>query len=261
VLNNKQQKLTAQLSAQGYEGTVDIKLTADTGKQTTGTLTVNMTGLNVTQLTELQWITGTFNANSNTRFNGRMMSDILDSLDGTTNFTVDDGALDVASIKSLAAIIDRLRGKTSRISEWPDKMPFEHLEGVHTFSNGVADNQTFGFQLENLKVAGTGGYDYWQDYVDYDIQVTLEETDTGLFQVNPRLAGINWPLHCKGTLDRSPVEMCLADAGAIQKLAADAAKQEVKREAKKKAAEKIEEKVPEDMREDAKKLLKGLFNQ
>lgn len=251
TLNNQQQKLTADIAASGYEGNLKVGLSATTGSNTSGQLRFNVADLNITRLTEWEWITGTLNADSNTRFTGRMLSEILDSIDGPTGFNIIDGTLDVTPIKALAADIDNLRGKTSSISEWPDKMSFEQLNGKHQLNNGISQDQVFGFQVENLNVAGMGGVDYWQNQLAYDIEVSLEETESGRFHVNPRLAGIGWPLHCEGRLDASPADMCRPDSKGVQKLVTEALKEETKR----KALDKLEEKIPED----AKELLKGIF--
>ncbi len=250
-LDSKQEKLTAGVTAGGYEGDLELGLSADIGEPMSGRITADIDGINLTRLTEWEWITGTLNATSKTTFKGNMLSRILETIDGPTTFTIKDGTLDVTPIKALAAQIDAVRGKTSSISEWPDTMSFDRLEGQHRLNDGIAQNQVFGFRLENLNVAGTGGIDYWQNHLSYDIDVTLEDTQAGQFKVNPSLAGVAWPLHCEGALDESPVDSCRPDSDAVGRLVADLAKQEIKR--------KGEEKV-EELRDKAKELLKGLFD-
>ena len=113
--------------------------------------------------------------------------------------------------------------------------------------------------MENLVVKGTGGFDYFANQLNYDLTATLTESsdgssDTG-FSVSPSLSGIQWPIHCEGSLDKTASDLCRPDQDAIESLLADVARKELKRKGQSELDKIIEEKAPKEVKE----LLKGLF--
>ncbi len=246
-LQNQRDQLKVDMTMAGYDGTFNIEFNGTSAAAGAGITRARITGVDITKLTEFEWITGKVELESNTTFTGNMLSDVLGTLDGLTTFNIAKGTLDVTPIKSVAGIVDSLRSEKSGIGDWPDKMPFENLNGQHRLIGGIAANQQFNFSLENLKVDGTGGIDYFNNSLAYDIRIQLTESD-GAFSVAPGLARISWPLKCAGAMDASPVDLCLPNRGAITDLITDVAKQEVKR------------KATDAVKEKAGKLLKGLFN-
>jgi len=221
-----------------------------------GKTTLIIKDVDLSLLTELEAITGTLAMDSTTTFTGNMLSEVLASLEGKSNFTVSNGTLDVVAIKGIARIVDGLQGKTSGISAWPDQLPFKKLEGEHQFNEGVKTDQQFSFVMENMEVVGSGGLDYFSNTINYDIEATLKENVGGQFTVNKNLADIRWPLHCEGSLDASASELCLANKNAVTKIVTEIAKQAIRR----KGEDKLLEKVPDEYKDAAKKLLEGLFN-
>ena len=150
--------------------------------------------------------------------------------------------------KNIAAVIDGLRGKASGIASWPDTMPFKSMVGTHQLHKGVASNQRLNMTIENLTVQGTGGLDYWNNQLAYDMEVTLEESVDGQFTVGPAMAGVRWPLQCAGSLDASVAELCTPNSDSLTKLVAQILQKELQRQ----GTEKLKEK--------GKKFLNGLFN-
>jgi uncharacterized protein involved in outer membrane biogenesis len=188
-----------------------------------------------------------------------MLSEILDTLNGDNRFTINNGTLDVSPIKSATAMVDTLRGKTSSVAAWPDKMPFESLNGNLSLNAGIKANQQLKVQLETMLIGGTGGVDYWNNQLAYDIDITLQESGTSQFSVKPPIAGMRWPLHCEGAMDASPVELCLPNMQGVQRLMTDLLKQEVQRQGTDKIVEKLQDRLSPEVKDKAKNLLKGLF--
>ncbi|MFT6752467.1 MAG: AsmA protein [Candidatus Azotimanducaceae bacterium] len=250
-------RLNAKASGYGGEFAMQTLIRdIDLEKEPRGKITVILKGVNMAKLTEFDSITGTLAMDSSTQFTGNMLSEVLSSIDGPSNFTIADGTLNVTPIKGLAQLIDGIQGKTSSISTWPDLLPFKRLEGSHQFSEGIEESQQFSFAMENIEVSGKGGFDYFANNLNYEIEATLKENIGGQFTVNKNLADIRWPLHCTGSLDATATELCLADKSAVTKLVADLAKQAIL----KKGEDKLLEKIPVEYKDTAKKLLKGLFN-
>ncbi|MEX2327736.1 MAG: hypothetical protein WD558_08380, partial [Pseudomonadales bacterium] len=230
--------------------------TASTKAGGAGHTLLNLTGVDISKLAEFESLTGSLSLQSNTTFTGTMLSNVMDTLDGTTNFSIKDGTLDVRPVKKVALVVDALRGKNSGIGIWPDLMPFANMQGQHRFIQGTQDRQTFDFVLENMTVSGNGGFDYFKNNLDFQLALVLAETSTGQFRVAPGLAGIEWPLHCKGGFDQSPADICKADKNAVEKILTSLAREAVTD----KALEKLGVEGEGDLKEKAKSLLKGLFN-
>lgn len=245
ALNNGDLKANAGLK--GYDGNFNLDFTASSKGNGTGETKARIEGLDITKLTGYEWITGKVTLDSDTTFSGHMLSSIMDSLDGTTQFNIANGTMDVTPVKQVAAVVDSLRNKDSGITSWPDKMPFDHLKGEHKFVKGTSKNQQFNFTVQTLQLNGTGGFDYFKDHLGYDLALTFKNIDGSQFNVGPALEGIEWPLHCEGKMTDSPVDMCKPDKDGIQKLVTNVLKHEVKRRAE------------DTIKEKAKSLLKGLF--
>ncbi|MFT7133039.1 MAG: AsmA protein [Cyclobacteriaceae bacterium] len=258
---NRQQKLTVSTTASGYDGQISFNFDAQTPVTgaVIGATKMSITGLNITKLTAFEWITGSLDLDSQTSFKGKMLSQVLNTLTGDNRFTINNGTLDVTPIKSATAVVDGLRGKTSSVATWPDKMPFESLAGNLALQAGIKANQQLNVQVETMLITGTGGVDYWNNQLAYDIGITLQESSTSQFSVKPPMAGLRWPLHCEGAMDASPVDLCLPNMKGVQNLVADLLKQEVQRQGTEKIVEKLQEQLSPDMQDKAKSLLKGLF--
>jgi len=248
TINNASQQFKAVVTGAGYGGSTNMEFVAKTGSRPTGRTKIQIEGMDVTKLAEFEALTGTIELNSNTTFSGSMLSDVLATLDGDSEFTIRDGTLDVKPIKNIAAVIDGLRGKASGIASWPDTMPFKSMVGTHQLNKGVASNQRLNMTIENLTVQGTGGLDYWNNQLAYDMEVTLEESVDGQFTVGPAMAGVRWPLQCAGSLDASVAELCTPNSDSLTKLVAQILQKELQRQ----GTEKLKEK--------GKKFLNGLFN-
>ncbi|HKI73699.1 MAG TPA: AsmA family protein [Pseudomonadales bacterium] len=246
-IDNQDKNLTADASVKGYDGMANVKFVASTDGVGSGHTNLSVDGIDITKLTGFESITGKVTLSSDTRFTGHMLSSVMNSLDGATTFHVKDGTLDVTPIKRMASVVDGLRGKSSSIASWPDKMPFKFLDGEHHFNNGVKSNQQFNFAVQNINVKGSGGLDYFKNHLSYDLGVSLKQAEGSPIKVSDWLVGVDWPVHCEGAMDASPADMCKPDKNGIQK----AIGQTLKNKAQDTIKDKIKDKVGN--------ALKGLF--
>lgn len=259
-VKNQQQQLSVTGTAKAYAGSINFNLNSNYASATPNTISAfTVTGIDITKALEFDSITGTLELNANHTFSGAMMSQLVKSLNGKSTFSIANGTLDVRPIKQVAALVDGLQGTKSGIAEWPDMLPFEFLKGDHNFKTGIMKDQSLNASIENMRITGKGGIDYFANSMVYDLDATLLET-AGQFKVNQNLVGIRFPLHCEGSLDADPIDLCMPDRSAITKLIKDLATQEIKRQGTDAIRKKIEEQVPDELKEKAKGLLKGLFN-
>ena len=261
-VDNKSPRLSLSTTMKGYGGTIGLTTNIKAirlGKKPITDVQLAISTLDIAGLAATESITGALDVTTQHRFKGDMMSEVLNSITGNSNYTVNNGTIDVTAFKKVATVTDAIIGNQSSISQWPDMLPFENLKGNHKFEKGAAANQSFRFSFTNMDVSGKGGFDYFGNTVDYRVSTTFREDVNGPFTVNPKFAGIELPVDCKGSLDLDASELCKPDRKAVSKIMQDVATQELKRKGKKEAEKAIQDKVPEEHKELADKLLKGLF--
>ena len=262
-VENKSPRLTLSTTLKGYGGTIELTTNIKAirlGKKPITDVQLSISNLDIASLAATESITGALDLTTQHRFKGDLMSEILSSIAGDSRYTVNKGTIDVTAFKQVATVTDAIIGKQSSISQWPDMLPFENLKGNHKFEKGAAANQTFRFSFTNMDVSGKGGFDYFGNAIDYRVSTTFREDVNGPFTVNPKFAGIELPVDCKGSLDLDTSELCKPDNKAVAKIMQDIAAQELKRKGKKEVEKAIQDKVPEEHKELAEKLLKGFFN-
>ncbi len=254
-VKNGNEQLKSGIALKGYDGTIKVDINSSWRGKTSTTIDVAVSGIDITKLAEAESITGSLNLTSNLAFQGAMMSEVMNTLDGSSEFNVENGTLDVTALKQLAMTIGAVQGKQSSMADWPDKMPFKLLTGNHRFNQGTRKNQKLDFKLENLTVDGKGGFDYFADKINFDITVAMTESTNGRFDVSPSLVDVQWPIICKGSFDDPVSDLCGPDKKATKSLVADIARRELKAKGQSKLEKVIDEKAPEELKD----LLKGLF--
>ena len=254
-VNNNTQEMQLTASAKGYDGTILIALDSQLANPVKSSLLVSAEGVNISKLAAKGGLTGKLQANSSLEFVGITQADLMSSINGKSSFNVTAGSLDVTAIKRLAASIDRIHGKQSSVSNWPDTMPFDQMAGTHLFNQGSRDNQVLSMTLDQISITGTGGFDLVANTIDYKLVARFTGRGEAPFRVNKRLVGINWPMHCKGALTTAPAKLCLGHDKAIANLLKDAVKAEVRQLGRKKIKDKLKEKIPDETTDLLKNLL------
>ena len=133
------------------------------------------------------------------------------------------------------------------------------MSAQHLFQGGTHKGQILNANIENLRLTAAGGFNIFQESLDYEITAMFERGTNGTFTVSDQLAGIRWPLKCQGNFDESPADLCFGQNGAIEELVANLVRQELKRKGNKKLDQLIEEKIPEGLQDLTRDLLKDLF--
>ena len=208
---------------------------------------LNLDNVDIKALTGFDWITGSLFLSSSLEFSGHMLGEVLNTITGPANFRIKKGSIDISPVKSIAGVVDNLRGAESGIAEWPDKLSFQEMEGHHRF-NGNQRNQSFDMTVDNLRIEGTGGFVYQENTMDYEVAAMVRESNHGQIKVSPELTGVRWPMKCKGRMDESPLGICKPHTKAIEDYLKNTARQKIKDSARDKLQEK------------ARNALKGLFN-
>ena len=255
-INSNRNQLELMANTKVLDGKLVASVTSD---WSSSQLVASADRLDISTLTESRALTGSLTGHGEYDFKGNRLSHLEENLNGKTVVTISNGSIDVRPMKVLAATVDSLRGKQSRISTWPDDMQFKNMTSQHLFQNGTNSGQVLNAQIENLQLTASGGFSLAQSTLDYRLTAVFEQGNKGQFTVSDQLAGIRWPMRCQGNFSEEPVDLCFGQQGAIQDLVASIAKQELKRRSNKKLDDLIEEKVPEQLQDLTKDLLKGLF--
>ncbi|MET1079626.1 MAG: AsmA family protein [Pseudomonas sp.] len=181
----------------------------------------------------------------------------VENLNGRADFVLSDGVLLDANLEQqLCQGIATLNRKTLGTEVRGSNTPFEELKGSLSVIDGVAHNPDLKARIPGLTVNGEGDLDLRVLGLDYRVGIVIEG-DKGAMpdpacEVNPRYAGIAWPLRCRGPLELG-AKACRLDNERMGKVAAKLVGD--------KLSEKLEEKLGDKVSPELKDALKGLFNQ
>lgn len=204
-------------------------------------------------------VKGLLTLNSNLTATGNSEKTLVDSLNGTTGFAVNDGVLVNANIEQQLcqgiAVLNRAAlGSSPRGRD----TPFQQLNGSLTLRNGVANNPDLKVRIPGLTINGDGDIDLRVLGMNYRLGVIIEGDKSDMpdpaCQINPRYVGIEWPIQCRGPLE-SGAKACRLDKEGIGRIAAKLATDKLGE----KLGDKLEEKLGDKVSPELKDALKGLF--
>lgn len=200
-------------------------------------------------------VKGALTLSSDLSATGNSQKALVDSLNGTANFALNDGLLLNANLEQqLCTGIATLNRKTLSSEPRGKDTPFQDLKGSLTLHNGVASNPDLKVRIPGLSVNGNGDIDLRVLGMDYRVGIIVEGDKSDMpdpaCQVNERFAGIEWPLRCRGPLELG-AKACRIDKDGLGQVAA--------RLAGNKLSEKVEEKLGDKVSPELKDALKGLF--
>ena len=249
-----------QLSGNLYNGSFQSRGSLDvTGTQPLVALQTQLNRVPVERFIKTQNpappVTGLLTLDSNLHGTGNSQKALIDSLDGTASFIVDNGVLVNANLEQqLCRGIATLNRKTLSSEPRGKDTPFRQLKGSLVFNDGVANNQDLKVAIPGLTVNGNGDIDLRVLGMDYHIGVVVEGDQSDVpdpaCQVNEHFAGLAFPLRCRGPLELG-AKACRIDKEALGQLAAKTAGDRL--------GDKIEEKLGDKVSPEVKDALKGLF--
>ncbi|ALE90157.1 AsmA family protein [Pseudomonas versuta] len=201
-------------------------------------------------------VTGLLTLNSNVTGSGNSQSALIQSLNGTANFVLNDGVLLNANLEQqLCKGISVLNRKTLSGTPPGKDTPFKELKGSLVFRNGVASNPDMIVRIPGMSVKGDGDIDLRVLGMDYRIGIIIEGDTRAMpdpaCQVGKNFVGIELPLRCRGPLELG-AKACRLDKEGLGKVAAKVAGNKI--------SEKLEEKLGDKVSPELKNALKGLFS-
>lgn len=201
-------------------------------------------------------VKGLLTLNSDLTSKGNSEKILIDGLNGTASFMLNDGVLVNANLEQqLCQGIAKLNRKTLDSEPRGKDTPFQQLNGNLVFHNGVASNPDLKVGIPGLTVKGDGDIDLRVLGMDYRIAIIIEgdksEMPDPACQDNERYAGIEWPVRCRGPLELG-AKACRLDNEKLGQVAAKLAGDKLQ--------QKIDDKLGDKVSPQLKDALKGLFN-
>ena len=200
-------------------------------------------------------LTGLLTLDSNLNGSGNSQKALVETLNGTASFALDNGVLVNANLEQqLCKGIAVLNRKTLSGEPRGKDTPFRQLKGSLVFRNGVASNQDLIVSIPGMTVKGNGDVDLRVLGMDYRVGVEVQgdkgEMPDPACQVGERFVGLEFPLRCRGPLELG-AKACRVDRDGLGKVAARMAGDRI--------SEKIDEKLGDKVSPELKDALKGLF--
>lgn len=199
-------------------------------------------------------VKGQITLDSNLSGRGNSQKALIDSLNGTASFVINNGVLLNANLEQqLCTGIALLNRKTLSSEPRGKDTPFQELKGNLTFRNGVASNPDLKVRTPGLTVNGNGDVDLRVLGMDYRVGIIVEGDKRDMpdpaCQVGSNFQGIEVPLRCRGPLELG-AKACRLDKDGLSQVAIKAAGN--------KLGDKLEEKL-DKVNPQLKDALKGLF--
>lgn len=199
-------------------------------------------------------VKGQLTLDSNLNGRGNSQKALIDSLNGTASFAINNGVLLNANLEQqLCTGIALLNRKTLSGDQRGKDTPFQELKGNLTFRNGVASNPDLKVRIPGLTVNGDGDVDLRVLGMDYRVGIIVEgdqrEVPDPACQVGANFQNIEVPLRCRGPLELG-AKACRLDKDGLSQVAIKAAGN--------KLSEKLEQKL-DKVNPQLKDALKGLF--
>ncbi|NWB52968.1 AsmA family protein [Pseudomonas sp. F8002] len=199
-------------------------------------------------------VKGQLTLDSNLNGRGNSQKALIDSLNGTASFAINNGVLLNANIEQqLCTGIALLNRKTLSGDQRGKDTPFQELKGNLTLRNGVASNPDLKVRIPGLTVNGDGDVDLRVLGMDYRVGIIVEgdqrDVPDPACQVGSNFQNIEVPLRCRGPLELG-AKACRLDKDGLSQVTIKAAGN--------KLGEKLEQKL-DKVNPQLKDALKGLF--
>ncbi|RKS21524.1 AsmA protein [Pseudomonas sp. WPR_5_2] len=200
-------------------------------------------------------VKGLVTLNSTLTGSGNSQKALIETLNGTTSFVINNGVLLNANLEQqLCKGIATLNRKTLSSEPRGKDTPFEELKGNLSFRNGVASNPDLKVRIPGMTVNGDGDVDLRVLGMDYRVGIIVEGDKSDMpdpaCQVGEKFVGIEWPLRCRGPLELG-AKACRLDNERMGQVASKLAGERI--------SEKIDEKLGDKVSPELKDALKGLF--
>lgn len=260
-----------EFSGNLYEGSfganVTIDARTDNPKWTVGSNVTNVQTLPLlTDLAEVDMLSGGANLKVNATTTGNRMSALRNNADGQISFNLAEGQFRKMNLTRMACQgIAMVNQESLSTNDWGTSTPFNDMRGTLNINGNMLNNKDLVASLAGMKLEGDGSVDLEQSLLDYEVGLRIvgEIHRDEACRVTEYVQDVVIPVECKGNFSEDPAGLCSFDGSrfrdTLKTIAANAAKAKARKEvdkAKTEAEEKVKEKIGEELGDK----LKGLFN-
>ena len=245
------------LAAQLYDGAINLDVKLDARKDTPRfsvkeSLSGVQAGPLLKDLTGDDKLLGTADFKASLEGTGKNAGAMMNTLNGTTEFSFTDGAINGVNIAALIREAQaKLKGQPAPKQEGPNRTDFALLRGTATVTNGLVKNNDLLMQSPLLRISGAGEASLPKETIDYTLTTKFVGSLEGQGGKDQKeLQGVSIPVLVGGTFSKPTYT---PDLAAVM---TDAAKAEVGKRVEKEK-EKLEKKLGTEIPDS---LLKGLFD-
>lgn len=240
------------MQAMLYEGKYRGNITVDArGKQPQLSLEQHLDGINFAPLVEALYqskrLIGRGSINMKLAGNGPDTDAIKKTLDGTLDFSVNNGAVNGFDlwyeIRRARAV---LKQQAIPTRSGPEQTSFTNLRGSAVVTDGVLNNQDLVAALQYLKVTGQGSINMVSNAIDYRLNAAVLKipAEDKMAEQTQDIVGLTIPVRITGTISDPKVRPDL------EGLLKEKAKQKIDEE-----KQKLEEKLKNKLQDKLKGLL------
>lgn len=191
---------------------------------------------------------GRLDLDADLRAAGNSMARWMGTLGGSARFTVNEGALMGVNVEQqLCQAIALANRHTLSEPRGSEDTPFRRLSGSFNIADGRVSGDDLQIALPGLAVRGRGNLLLPQQRIDYRLGVIIEgdksEMPDPACSVNPRYAGIEWPIRCQGFLHNA-ARSCGVDAEGVTRIAGRLLGSEAQRKVEEAVQERLGDQAP-----------------
>lgn len=229
----------------------------------------------LTDLAEVDMLSGGANMNVNVNTTGNRISALRSNAKGEVNFNLAKGEFTRMNLTRMACQgISLVNQDSLGTSDWGTSTPFNDMKGTLKIDGNTLNNTDLVAALAGMRLEGDGTVDLAASDLDYEIGLRIvgEIHRDEACRVTEYVEDVVIPVECRGDFSEDPAGLCSFDGSrfrdTLKTIATNAAKAKARKEvdaAKAKAEDKVSEKLKEKLGEEGggkvKDALKGLFGQ
>jgi uncharacterized protein involved in outer membrane biogenesis len=208
-------------------------------------------------ISRINSVTGQLNVEVDYTASGVTTNALIDSLSGSTTFSITENSVDIGVIKQVFTAIAALSPTGEAIQQWPDVIQFGELSGYILLDNGIEENQQVKLRMDNFDVAGNGGINLEEGSFDYDLLFTvLGQPHVQTIPINELYHDVSWPVDCSAAFDAEVTRYCRPDFTQVREIFTQIGTNA----ARNRLEDVITDQVPDELKDAARGLLRNIFN-
>jgi AsmA protein len=168
-------------------------------------------------ISRFESVTGRLGALIDLQAQGLTTNDLMNSLNGSTRFIVDESNVNMGLIKQVFTAIAALSPREFSVDRWPDIIQYNGLNGHIKFENGISEGQQVNLRMDNIDISGSGGIDIDAETIDYELTFTvLGGNHSQTISIDTLYHNVPWPVRCNAAFSDPISQYCRPNFEAVR---------------------------------------------